>query len=48
MQVGSLQRLHIQEPQSAGFDGDGACQQLAISKQVSLVLPDMNWTKPVW
>ena len=48
VQVGSLERLHIREPQSAGSDGDGARQQLAISKQVSLVLPDMIWAKPVW
>lgn len=41
-----LQRLHKQEAQSGCLDCAGAGEELAISKQMSLVLPDVVRPKP--
>jgi hypothetical protein len=48
VEIGTPQCLHIQEAKSRRLSLDRARQQLAITKQVGLVLPDVVRTKPVW
>jgi hypothetical protein len=47
VEIGTPQCLHIQEAKSCRLSLDRARQQLAITKQVGLVLPDVVRTKPV-
>ena len=47
-QIGSPERLDEQEPQSRGLSFDGARRELAIAKQVNLILANVVWPQLIW